>query len=168
MTDPAGVVAFLTGSALLVLSSTGLAATCRFKGFASNILAIVIIGYATIVLLAQILSELGSIGRSGFLIGQALITGFVLVLVINLFQASFVPEVKIWISLVRQHRWRQQSPALSLLGVSIGLMLLLSGYLIFVVPPNNYDSFWYHLSRVAHWLHNGTLHHFQTADLIKT
>lgn len=54
------------------------------------------------------------------------------------------------IPLVRRH------PALSLFALMIDAAYALNAYLILVVPPNNNDSSYLHMPRVAHWLQTGT------------
>lgn len=168
MIDLPGVAALLSGVVLLAVSAAGLAAVGRFKSLVSNILAVAIIAYATIVLLAQILSELGWVGQAGFLMGHTLVAVLVLVFTQKQF-VSLVNEFgEEFRARVLSHLSLRRSPALSVLGLSVLAAMVWGGYLILISPPNNYDSFWYHLSRVAHWLHEGTLRHFQTADMIKT
>jgi len=50
---------------------------------------------------------------------------------------------------------------LLLLGVT-GLVGVL-GVLALVAPPNTYDAMTYHMSRVAHWIHNGSVSHYPTS-----
>ncbi len=166
MFDLTGVAATLIGLILLSLASLGLVALCHLKGVVSNILAFAIIAYATIVLLTQVLSELYQVHRLGFLIGQTLV-----VLTILPFSFKLIPRFGLNYRFELKQGWKQAittQPALWVLGLAVVVFMLVGAYLILVVPPNNYDSLWYHLTRVAYWLHNHTLHHFQTTDLVKT
>lgn len=163
------LAALLAGLSLLSISSVGLVALGRLKGVVANSLAFVIIAYATIVLLTQNLSELYLVSWLGFLIGHALIVLLVLPLSFKLLRAQFAARPQLWGRV--KLRWQQPLtayPALLLLGLWLTIFMLVGLFLLLVVPPNTYDSLWYHLTRVAYWLHNHTLHHFQTADLIKT
>lgn len=46
------------------------------------------------------------------------------------------------------------------------LLILLPLFLLSIlVPPNNYDSMTYHLSRVAHWIQNQNIYPYQTNNL---
>jgi hypothetical protein len=81
------VAATLIGLILLSLSSLGLVALCRLKEVVSNVLAFAIIAYATIVLLAQVLSELYQVHRLGFLIGQTRV-----VLIVLPFSFKLIPR----------------------------------------------------------------------------
>lgn len=44
----------------------------------------------------------------------------------------------------------------------IGAVLLVSLFLALIFPPNNYDSMTYHMARVAHWMQNKSIAHYQT------
>ncbi len=169
MADLGGMLAITTGTILLTLSSLGLVALARLKGVVENTLAFAIIAYATLVLLAQILSELSLVHWAGFLSGHALIALLVVPFSLKLYPAQLAAWRNNWPGF--KHGWRQSltaQPVLLLLGLFVSIFMLVGLFLLLIVPPNTYDSLWYHLTRVAYWLHNGTLHHFRTPDLIKT
>jgi 4-amino-4-deoxy-L-arabinose transferase-like glycosyltransferase len=42
------------------------------------------------------------------------------------------------------------------------LVLMISFCLAVIYPPNNYDSLTYHMARVAHWMQNQQISHYQT------
>jgi hypothetical protein len=168
MVNLMNVLATLSGLALVSISSLALTARGWFKGAVSNILTFFIITYATIVLLAQLLSELYLIRPAGFLIGHLIIVLLVLPWNLTLCKSAALAILTAAAEKMRRFRALARSnPLLAGLGLLIGISMLLGAYLILVVPPNTYDSLSYHLSRVAHWLHNGTMHHFDTPDPIK-
>ena len=162
-----GIISILAGLILVSLSSFGLVARGQFKGIVANILAFAIVSYATIVFLAQFLSEIYLVQRLGFLIGHGVIALLVLPWNIKEYRSGLravlatLPRYKI------SRKQLYEKPALTLLGLFVLASMLLGAYLIIMVPPNIYDSLSYHLPRVAYWLQNGTLHHFQTPDPIK-
>ncbi|MBI4928798.1 MAG: hypothetical protein HY835_13600, partial [Anaerolineae bacterium] len=56
----------------------------------------------------------------------------------------------------------KQHPVLSAFAFLISLVYGLNAYLILHVPPNNVDSLYLHMARVAHWMQSGSLFHFST------
>ena len=163
-----GFLSILLGLSLVSVSSFGLTRRGQFKGVVSNTLAFAIITYATTVLIAQVLSELGMVHRLGFLMGHLIIVVLLLPWTITLYRPDFVALLTMC-----ANRWRDlrqlaaAHSALAVLGLFVLAAMALGAYLILVVPPNTYDSLSYHLTRVAYWLDRGTLHHFQTPDPIK-
>lgn len=49
-----------------------------------------------------------------------------------------------------------------LLLLGMGALVGFLGVLALVAPPNTYDSMTYHMSRVVHWIQNGTVAHYPT------
>lgn len=45
---------------------------------------------------------------------------------------------------------------------AISLLMVVTAYIAWIAPPNNYDSMTYHMSRVMHWIQNGSVLHFPT------
>ena len=169
MVDLTGLLSLLMGVILVSLSALGLVTMARLRGVVANLLALLIVAYALPVLLAQILSEMHWVSRAGFLIGHGVIAGIVLPWSLK---PAYGRLAQAWVKVSSQSgqlkQWRFSNPALVLLGVLISGSMLLGAYLILAVPPNSTDGLFYHLSRVAHWLQNGTLHHFQAPLLQRT
>ena len=164
-----GIACILIGVALVSLSSFGLVALARLKGITANLLGFVIVAYATIVLLAEVLSELYAVSRFGFIIGHALIVLIVFPLCLKSSSVRLIGQrLTNYFTQKIAWRWALSHPALTILGCSVLACMLLGAYLILVVPQNDVDSLWFHLPRVAHWLQNGTLHHFQAPNLWQT
>ncbi|MEZ2321135.1 MAG: ArnT family glycosyltransferase [Microcoleus sp.] len=46
---------------------------------------------------------------------------------------------------------------------SISLIFVTIGLIAIVSPPNNWDSMTYHMSRVVHWMQNGSVEHYPTS-----
>ncbi len=169
MANFTGGLSILIGLVLVSLSSLGLVALARLKGIVSNVLALAIVAYAVIVVLTQILSEMHWVNRPGFLIGLAIIALMVLPWSLKLIYAQAVYLFSNF-SAQKEQLKRQclLDPVLSLLALFILGSLVGGLYLILALPPNSTDGLFYHLSRVAHWFHNGTLRHFPTMLLHRT
>jgi hypothetical protein len=167
--DLSGIFYVLIGIALVSLSSFELVAFVRLKGITTNLLAFVITAYATIVLLAQVLSELYAIHRFGFIIGHALIVLIVFPWCLKSPSVRLMGQRLVGY-FTQKIAWRcaLSYPAIMVLGCSVLASMVLGAYLIVVVPPNDVDSLWFHLPRMASWLQNGTLHHFQAPNLWQT
>ncbi len=52
--------------------------------------------------------------------------------------------------------------SLKLFQASILVILIVTGIIALVAPPNNFDSMTYHMSRVAHWIQNQSVGHYPT------
>lgn len=164
-----GVLSIIAAALLVSLSSVGLIAILRVKGGVSSVLAFFTAACATVVLLAEILSELHVVQRSAFLIGHLLIAAVLFPWTFKSLRTLFrkgLPQA------LRQG-WRTgcevfADPVLAVLGLFVVATMALGAYLIMVAPPNTWDVLAYHLSRVGHWLHNGTLRHFETPNAIRT
>ncbi len=63
---------------------------------------------------------------------------------------------------LRARVW-QQSPAEAALLAGLGVVLLLTGLVAWVSPPNTTDSHLYHMSRVMHWAQDASLRHYPTS-----
>ena len=65
--------------------------------------------------------------------------------------------------LFNRFRALQLTDQISVIAVFIILLICLITALI--APPNNYDSMTYHMSKVMHWIQNGSVAHYRTSDL---
>lgn len=57
---------------------------------------------------------------------------------------------------------RPLPPFLKFAFASIFFIVFVTGIISILAAPNNYDSMTYHLSRVAHWIQNGSVAHYPT------
>ncbi|MBL8012703.1 MAG: glycosyltransferase family 39 protein [Candidatus Omnitrophica bacterium] len=73
-------------------------------------------------------------------------------------------KIKPWqkISLPKFQEWNFIDAALA---SCIGLIILVTGIIALIAPPNNWDSMTYHMSRVAHWVQNKSVEFYPTAIL---
>ncbi len=64
----------------------------------------------------------------------------------------------------RLHALRGARPGLPILAAIVPIVLILAavGLTAWVAPPNTYDSMAYHMSRVAHWVADGTIAFYPT------
>jgi hypothetical protein len=46
----------------------------------------------------------------------------------------------------------------------LAIILVVSCFMAFIYPPNNWDSMTYHLPRIEHWLQNKTLRHYFSSN----
>ncbi len=140
----------------------------RLPGLVSNILGFAIIAYAIIVLQAQILSELNWLNWEAILVGHAIL------LILTLpFTKKFIPtllqtscrdlfSLKLYFKKIFS-----ENLELAILGLAVAVAMVLGAFLILIFPPNTTDSFLYHLSRVAYWLHHQNMHHFYVPNAAK-
>jgi len=62
----------------------------------------------------------------------------------------------------------RRHPALWLLAVVVLFVMLFNALLVFLVPPNNWDSMTYHLARVGYWLQHQSFYPWNTHNLRQT
>jgi hypothetical protein len=156
----------LVAAPLLILFALFTAAWLRVKGRAAYLLALYLLASAAVVLCFEITGLLRALNnRFAFLGLQVLLT-----LAAGLFwQRSgkpsllgpFAPDLKrldfhMVEKIIRRH------PALSLLALGVDLAYAVNAYVILVVPPNNNDSLYLHMARVARWLQTGTYFPYPT------
>jgi 4-amino-4-deoxy-L-arabinose transferase-like glycosyltransferase len=150
-----------------------LAVYCQLRMFrlrkkSEKILASLVLGAANIIFSTYVLSELRWINSYGYLAVQAVIAVATL-LVFFMFRQKVSPS---------RHTAHFDGAPISqdvflkkvllvLLG-AISLAALVNLFLAIYVPPNNYDSMTYHLSRVGYWLQHMTLRHYYTQDARQT
>ncbi|MGH3131054.1 MAG: glycosyltransferase 87 family protein, partial [Gaiellaceae bacterium] len=148
--------------ALFVVASAALAVTALLAAFAlrlswpGTLLAAYLVAQAAVVLLAELLSVVHGIGRTGYLLGE----GVLLVAAIGLWHRRGRPRPPRpdipWASL-RRH------PVVVLLALVVGAALVFQAVLVASVPPNNWDSMLYHLSRAAAWYQSGAVEYHPAA-----
>ena len=143
-----------TVSGLLLLAVTGLvtASALRIRGRAPFLLASLVMGAASVILLFEVLSLVNLLTRPAILVGQVVMAG---------------GAAAAWWTAGRPRprgEWRpsrstlalaaRAHPAVATLGLLVLLSLALQLVMAVTVAPNNSDSMTYHLSRAAYWLEN--------------
>lgn len=155
---------------MLVLPAAAAALFCALvirqlagvRGLAASGLFVWLALYGQVVLLAEVLSELGLFSRGGFLVGH----GF-LVLVSGLLwrragKPALAPELRGAFEVVQ--RLGSSRSILPLFGGAVLGLAALNAVWAFGTPPSNGDANSYHLPRAYYWLQLGTARHFPTSD----
>lgn len=138
-------------AAAMLVAATGLAAAAliRLRSLPELVLATYVVGFAEIVGLTLVLSTLGAMSRTGFVVG---IAGLFLASVAGWLLAHRPPVVRLRLGDVRD---LIGVPPLLVLASTVGLALAYVVALIVATPPNSWDSLAYHLPRAAFWSQAG-------------
>lgn len=128
----------------------------------ARLLARFIAAAAAIVLAAEILGLLGLISAAGFLAihglgAAAAVSGIRL-------RSRAAGEIRVGLrtftAVARQHL------DIGILALAVGIAYGVNAWLVWRVPPNNWDSMMYHLSRVGHWLQQGAFYPLWNLDAV--
>ncbi len=128
-----------------------------------KILAFMLLAAANIILSTYILSEFSFISAPGYLVIHTLFA-----LASWGLQIRFGKHFKFADIQVKDDERSSSEfdyfPKWILIGLLSVILFttLINLFLSVYVPPNNWDSMTYHLSRVGYWLQHGSLHHFYT------
>ena len=127
-----------------------------------KVLAFMLLAAANIVLSTYILSGFSFISAAGYIIIHTFfaLTSWVLQFKLG----KHIKPREIEIKTDRQSSPVGYLPKWLLTGLFIVILItaLISLFLSVYVPPNNWDSMAYHMSRVGYWLQHGSLHHYYT------
>jgi 4-amino-4-deoxy-L-arabinose transferase-like glycosyltransferase len=162
---------FLLGTALVVLFDTFVVSVLKPPTRIASLVGLYLLSYANVVFVAEVAGTLHSLDRLSFLFLHFALAIFGLIL-----WASRGRPPLIWRSLnIRPVLSRRRivgslksDPALYALGAGVALVYLVGAILVLTVPPNNYDSMTYHLSRVGYWLQHGSFEPWPTPNLRQT
>lgn len=137
----------LTSVPLAVLALTGLAwAACLRLSLSSTLLAAYVAVVAETTLLTAALSPLRWVTRTGLFVGETLV--LIGALAVWLRRGRPLPAFGV----VRKLRYAfEGSPVTAILFATVVAALAYELTLGLTVPPNNWDSLTYHLTRVAAW-----------------
>lgn len=144
-----------------------------------------LINWLAFFLLWAVMFRCGMGLRAAFLAAQA-VNGALIVAAtegLSAFHAlSWGPLTVFWsliclLNLVCLHLLRQRPKAVrffvpftfldKIILVAVGIITAVTGVVALISPPNNYDSMIYHMARVAHWAHNGTVANYPTHTLLQ-
>ncbi|MBA2446976.1 MAG: glycosyltransferase family 39 protein [Chloroflexi bacterium] len=166
MADPVRIGLFALALAAVIASSLVLVGPLRLGGTA-GLLAVWIIATGQVVLLAQVLSMLQSLDWPGFLLGHLLIAGGVAAWARGRQPADrwlAGREIRAGLRRVAAVASDWDVPAVPFLAIATLITGLISAVQAVWVPPNNWDSLAYHMTRVGYYLQFRSLSHYPTED----
>ena len=140
-----GFVWFTLGSVLVAATAALLAASFRLRTLPAFLLAAYLLANAELVAVAEILSPFHAVTRSGYLAAGAIAAA----VAIAVWWARGRPLPPL--GGLRHVRELGAHPVLVILAVVVSLGLLYELVVGVTTPPNNWDSLWHHLVRVAAW-----------------
>ncbi len=144
------VVSIAAGALLLALTAVAAVSALRIRGRAPFVIACLVAGASTIVLLFEILSLFAALTRAAILLGQLVVAAAA----VGAWLATGRPRpprlgrlnARMLVDAARTH------PAVAILSLVVAAALVVELVLAIAVCPNNWDSMTYHLSRAAYWL----------------
>lgn len=166
-----GAFGLMTGAALLAFSALlaltfGVAASllARVRDGAGLIVATMVAAAAQLVLLTEVLS-IFSAWSSGPLIALQAISVVPVVFFAVRRESSRpkLPARPAWLSLRGGWELVRSHPVELLTFAFVGILLIVQLRLAWRVPPNNYDSMTYHLTRILFWLQDDSVRQFANA-----
>ena len=143
--------------ALLAATAFLAAASLRLRGLVPALLAAYLFTAAEVVGLTLVLSPFRAVAAPGYLVGEAAIA----VVVAAVWQRAGRPVPRrptLDLAALAEH------PLLVALGLVVGLTMLFQLFLVFVAPPNNWDSMTYHLARAAAWYQHHSVGYLPDAN----
>lgn len=109
-----------------------------------------------IVAITELLSNLSAVNFLTLLLSWVLFVTLIIVVLV-LKRSSWTSSIHERFDHIALESW----PA-RILGVGILAILAATLLVAIFAPPNNWDALNYHMSRVAHWAQQGSIHHFAT------
>src|SRR3990172_12220698 len=126
---------------------------CRGFGWGIAFLATAVLWGVSVTLLTELLSIFAALNRPWLSRGWATLP---LVAGVMLFRPRTFPKAQAIPTLSRAENY---------IVAAISVILACTFVIAIVSPPNNFDSLTYHMSRVMHWLQQGSVDHFPTSNL---
>lgn len=153
---------------LVITFSLFCSALLRSQVIPVNILSIYLFSFFNVVLVSEIAGTLSLLHNQVFFLLLHLVLAGIAFLV---WQKNGRPPVfDVYIHIFKKYKFEhvlssiKAWPSVWILALAVGLFYLFCGYLILVVPPNNYDSMTSHMVRVAYWLQHGNFQPWLTWD----
>jgi len=109
-----------------------------------------------VTLSTEFLSLFQWLNLPGVLVTWLLIDGGLAMLLQRQLTPGKIPQL-----LPPMKSWQLSQFQVSLL-VGVAVIVVLTGTIALLAPPNNFDSMTYHLGRVVHWLQNRSVDHYPT------
>jgi Dolichyl-phosphate-mannose-protein mannosyltransferase len=129
------------------------AASLRLPAFTGFLLAAYLVAAGEIVLLSELLSLVDGVGALGYALGELVL----LIVAAVVWQRRRRPRPAL--PTISQ-RARAEHPVLVFLAGAVFLAFAYQAYLVLATPPNNWDSFAYHLARAAEWSQRGAVEYY--------
>ncbi|MDT9196871.1 glycosyltransferase family 39 protein [Limnospira fusiformis KN01] len=125
------------------------------QGWRSGILSTGLTWGTLVVLITEVLGLFGSLKFTPL---------FMVLIIVNLILGFTVIKILIK-GQIRWVNWQfyDISVFIKLAIASVTVIILIIGLTAAIAPPNNWDSMTYHMSRVVHWMQNGSVNHYPTS-----
>jgi 4-amino-4-deoxy-L-arabinose transferase-like glycosyltransferase len=130
-----------------------------------------LLSYANVVFVAEVAGTLHSLDPLSFLFLHFGLVAFAVILWAARGRPPLVWRSLSIGSLLNRRRilnTMKSDPALYALAAGVALVYLVGAIMVLTVPPNNYDSMTYHLSRVGYWLQHDSFEPWPTPNLRQT
>ncbi len=150
---------FIIDGFMVGLSSWYLARFIETDRLLERFILFVLAGSAVIIVSTYFLSLIKQIQPLGYLIFHT-----VLFFCIFLFKPKRHPASVLASGMPLDFGEIKKHPLIVIMGAALVIFFVVSFFLGFFVPPNNWDSMSYHLSRVGYWLQNRTLSPYLVQD----
>jgi hypothetical protein len=147
------VLLWLAAAGVIVATAFLAAASLRLPALTGFLLAAYAVAVGEIVLLTEALSLVDSVGAVGYALGELLL--LVLAVVVWQRRGRPLPALPV-VSRPSLHN----HPILVFLAGAVVLALGYQAFLVLATPPNNWDSFAYHLARAAEWSQRGAVEYY--------
>ncbi len=141
------------GLAVLAITALLVAASLRSDRLSVFVLAMHVIAFAELSAIVLALSPLRWVTRTGLLTSEAV----VLVVAVAVWVRRDRPAVPLG-GVVSFVRAALRDPVVVAFVLVVGALLVYEAVLVLTMPPNNWDSLNYHLTRVAMWRQHGGLY----------
>ncbi len=147
------VLAWLAAAGVLAATAFLAAASLRLPAFTGFLLAAYLVAAGEIVLLTEVLSLVDGVGATGYAVGELLL--LVVAAIVWQRRGRPLPALP-----TASRRARAEHPILVFLVGAVFLAFAYQAYLVLATPPNNWDSFAYHLARAAEWNQRGAVEYY--------
>jgi hypothetical protein len=146
---PIDVACLVVGTGTLLATATLAVAVLRIRGIAAVVAAVLVVAAATIFSISLALSLFDAYDRAA-LIATNLVT---LAFIAGLWSRGGRPRPLVRLPDLRELREGARAhPYLAAILLALAFATGIEAVLALGVVPNNYDSMFYHLSRVAYWM----------------
>jgi hypothetical protein len=157
------VAAFSAAVAVVVTTSLVLLRRLRLARLAPFLLGLAVLSCAQVVGAVELLSLAHAISGAALLALHAAVLGALLACGLRPAPLDLRARARLVWRILADAPW-----AVRLLATTTGATALVLLFLVLYVPPNNYDSLQYHLTRAITYLRHGSLDAYATPDLRET